>query len=227
MKNRIPLYLVLLALPFLVWNCRKQLEPTEMDMTEYGWVLYVEEQFQEANDWFLEAVLEDTAYKDGYNGLGWSFGKLGEIDSSITKFQNSRTLALRDTTDEDLILLLADPPHELVKETTAGLALSYHAKGNHVNAVVYGNDLLSRTGDTTYTASQGSPRWSFSRDVTVSAKHIIWTLASSQFSLGDFEQSLVHVQQLLTNPSSFTPDVTTIDGRRELAEKIELLRDTF
>lgn len=218
-------YCILLLTPLMLWTCRKQVTPTEVEMTEYGWVLYDERQYKPANEWFQEAVFEDLAYKDGYNGLGWTYGKLGMIDSSISTFLKSRSLALEDTTDQDMVLLLSDPPHDVAKETTAGLALAYHAKNSHINAVIYGNSLLSQTGDSSYTAAQGAPNWKFSRDLTVNSKHVIWTLASSHFSLGNFEQSLKHVHQLMTDPGSFNPDVTTVQGRRELSEQIELLRD--
>jgi len=32
--------LIAIAISLISWNCRKQLEPTEVDMSEYGWVLY-------------------------------------------------------------------------------------------------------------------------------------------------------------------------------------------
>ncbi|MFQ6674138.1 MAG: hypothetical protein ACE5GH_05060 [Fidelibacterota bacterium] len=220
-------YLIVLLMPLLAWHCRKQLQPTEVDLAEYGWVLYDEGQFRSANEWFVEAVFEDSTYTDGFNGLGWTYGKIGEIDSSLTNFQRGRTLAFQDTTRQDSILLLSVPPHDVPKETTAGLTFAYHAKNNHVNAVIYGNSLLSMTGDSSYAASQGSPRWTFSRDETVNSKHIIWTLASSQFALGNFEKSLAHVHQLMSDPSTFTPKVNTVEGRRELAEKIEFLRDNL
>ena len=92
-------------------------------MTEYGWDLYEEGEYENANVWFEEAVFEDINYKDGYNGLGWTYGKLAKLDSSIANFRQGHALALEDTTDEDLNLLGAEPPHDVAKESIAGLAL--------------------------------------------------------------------------------------------------------
>ena len=228
-NKRILAIFILALLSLLVWRCRKNMEPTEVDMSEYGWILYVEGEYKKSNDWFVEAVFEDSTYKDGYNGKGWTYGKVGMIDSSITSFQRGQTLALQDTTDRDWNLLFSgdDPPHDPFKECTAGLTLAYHAKNNHMYAVTYGNYLLSITGDSSYTITQGSPNWTFSRDVIMDSKHIIWTLASSQFVLGDFDKSLAHVHQLMLDPDSFAPNLTKVEGRQELAEKIEFLRDNL
>jgi len=198
-----------------------------MDMTEYGWVLYSEGEYGKANTWFREAVYEDSTYKDGYNGLGWTFGKIGKIDSSITNFLNGRARAIRDTTNDDLNLLLSDPPVDVGKESTAGLALAYHAKNNHRRAIIYGNSLLSLTGDSSYTVESGSPKWTFSRDSNLDTKHIIWTLASSHFAQGTFGKSLSHVHQLMSNPTSFAPDSTTAEGWWDLSNKIEFIRDNL
>ncbi|MFQ6616777.1 MAG: hypothetical protein ACE5HZ_08470 [Fidelibacterota bacterium] len=218
---------MLFLLPVVILTCRKRLEPTEMDMAEFGWTLYAGEEYREANRWFDDAVFEDSTYKDGYNGLGWTYGKLGELGQSISSFQKGRTLAFEDTTRADSLLLLTVPSHDVPKETTAGLALAYHATSSYQNAVIYGNSLLTLSRDSSYTASQGDPNWVFSRDPTIDARDIIWTLASSQYALGNFEKSLDHVRQLMSEPDSFSPDITAVEGRRELAEMIEFLRENL
>lgn len=227
LKRRFFIFSIPLLAALLVSNCRKVLSPTEVDMAEYGWVLYGEAKYGSSKDWFVEAVFEDTSYKDGYNGLGWTYGKLGELDSSIVNFREGWNRAFRDTTIEDLNLLGAEPPHDVARETTGGLALAYHAKNNHERCILYGNALLAMTGDSAYTAAQGAPRWSFSRDQKVNARHIIWSLASSHYALGHFGKSLDHVHQLMLEPASFSPDSTKARGWWELSDKIEFLRDNL
>ena len=225
-QKQITLMLLTLFL-ILVSSCRKVLEPTEFEMSEYGWTLYSDGEYSKANVWFREAVFEDSTYKDGYNGLGWTFGKLGKIDSSITNFLQGRSRAFRDTTDVDLNLLLAEPPNDVGKESTAGLALAYHAKNIHERAIIYGNSLLYMTRDSSYTVSEGSPNWTFSRDTDLNAKYIIWTLASSYYAQGNFGKSLAHVHQLMSNPTSFAPDSSSAEGWWDLSNKIEFLRDNL
>jgi tetratricopeptide (TPR) repeat protein len=191
-------------------GCRKQYDATEVDKTNYGWDLYEQGIYQEANDWFAAAVLQDSAYKDGYNGLGWSFGKLLEMDSSVYYFQQG-------------LLYLPDPniTVNLDHEIKAGLCFAYNAKGDDSLAIVWCENLLADL------EQLAVPTWSFSHDTTLNHLDVRLTLATSYFISGDFPQSLAQVQSIvsaLTPGATFTPDITTIAGRRELADEIEFLR---
>ena len=107
MKNLARMQLLLLMAAILIGTgCRKRVTATDEDMSEYGWVLYAEGKFVESNEWFVSAVIRDTTYKDGYNGQGWTYGKLGEIDSSVFRFEKGLEKALTDTTWDDRKLLL-------------------------------------------------------------------------------------------------------------------------
>ena len=61
-------------------NCRQPVIPTEEDLAGYGWTLYETGKYQEAREWFY-TVAKDSSYADGYNGIGWCFGKLRQADS--------------------------------------------------------------------------------------------------------------------------------------------------
>ena len=108
--------------------------------------------------------------------------------------------------------------------------MAYHARGdttNYLKVVEYGNTFLALTGDSAYATSQVAAPWQFSRDTNVNSRHIIWTLSSSYFALSQFDESLSKVHQLMSNPTVFSPDVSTVEGRRELAEQLETLRATL
>ena len=85
MKKNIIILILLFTLIFIS-SCRKRVVATDIDLSEYGWLLYEEGKYQESNNWFINAIIQDTMYSDGYNGQGWSYGKIGEIDSSISSF---------------------------------------------------------------------------------------------------------------------------------------------
>ncbi len=194
----------------VVWGCRRQYDATEIDKTDYGWDLYEQGVYQEANDWFKAAVIQDSSYKDGYNGLGWSYGKLMEMDSSALYFE--RGLAYPQSPN-----ILANLDHEL----KAGLCFVNNARGEDSLAIEWGNDLLSDLEQSDLST------WSFSHDTTLNYLDVHLTLSVSCFSIGDFAQSLSHVQYIvdaLTPGATFTPDIGTIVGRRELADQIEYLR---
>ena len=222
-RNITKLHLFFLMAFVLVGSgCRKQVTASDMDMSEYGWVLYSEGKFTKSNEWFINAVIRDTSYKDGYNGQGWTYGKIGEIDSSIARFTVGRTKALSDTTWQDEILLISDPSHDPARECTAGLALAYHAKNSHQDAVQYGLELLEMVKDNYYDVTQEGPAWKFSRDVKINSKHIIWTISSSYFALGKYTESLDYANRLNVVDSTFNTE--TVEGIQKLSIEISRLR---
>ena len=55
-------------------------------MANYGWSLYEQAEYVDSYEWFSNSIREDLDYQDGYNGLGWTFGKLVELDSAVQIF---------------------------------------------------------------------------------------------------------------------------------------------
>ena len=216
-------FILLMSAVLIGTGCRKRVTASDADMSEYGWVLYAEGKFIESNEWFVNAVARDTSYKDGYNGQGWTYGKLGEIDSSIARFEKGREKAVADTTWDDRKLLFSDPSHDTGKECTAGLSLAYHAQNSHGKAIQSGLQFLQMSKDDTYDVSDGSTlQWSFSRDEKLNSKHIIWTISSSYFSEGNYSESLEYANKLNIIDSTF--DFSTTQGIQDLAVEISRLR---
>lgn len=219
---------LLFASLILFWNCREWVDADQTHMGDYAWELYAAKDYENSNFWFIDAVFEDSVYKDAYNGLGWTYGKLGEIQSSISNFEFGLALVLADTTDDDINLM--GNGHNVGQQIYAGLTMAYHASGdsaNYVKAINYGNIFLAMTGDSAYATSQAAAPWKFSRDTNLSSRHVIWTLSSAYYSTSQFNLSLAKVHQLMSDPATFSPNVATVEGRRELAEKLETLRETL
>ena len=219
---------VVFASLILFWNCREWVDADNTHMADYAWELYALKDYENSNIWFIESAFDDSVYKDAYNGLGWTYGKLGNIQSSISNFEFGLSLILTDTVDVDINLVGSG--HNVGQQIYAGLTMAYHARGDSANyskAVNSGNTFLAMTGDSAYATSQVASPWQFSRDTNVNSRHIIWTLSSSYFALSQFDESLSKVHQLMSNPAIFSPDVSTVVGRRELAEQLETLRGTL
>ena len=86
MKNsRLLLSIFILLLIFVA--CRKQWNATDEDMANYGWILYEQGEYVDSYEWFSNSIQEDLDYQDGYNGLGWTFGKLVDLDSAVQAFE--------------------------------------------------------------------------------------------------------------------------------------------
>ncbi len=138
MMNNIKKYTIILFVlgwVLTIGSCRKQYEATEQDMSNYGWFLFekaaIKSDYTESKNWFLESINEDTTYMDGYNGLGWTYGKLTYLDSSIIfftkglKFQES----IYDTTN-------------IRQQVWAGLCFAYNAYGNDALSIQFGDSLI-------------------------------------------------------------------------------------
>ena len=209
--NRLLLGITMVMLIFAA--CRRQWNATEEDMANYGWILYEQGDYVGSYEWFSNSVREDENYQDGYNGLGWSFGKLVDPDSAVQAFD----VGLTKPQNPRMLDIVA---HDIL----AGLTFAHSALKQDSSAVAYGDSLIrlleQQIGDKT---------WTFPHDSTTNYLDVHVTLALSYFALSDFTESLEHVQAIKTalNPASppYVVDTNTVRGRRQLAAEIEYLQN--
>ena len=207
------LFITITMLMLIFAACRKQWNATEEDMANYGWTLYEQGDYLGSYEWFSNSVLEDMNYQDGYNGLGWSFGKLVELDSAIFAFEEGLTKPQNPRIIENVA-------HEIL----AGLTFAHSALKHDSSVVNYGDSLVwlleQQTDDKT---------WNFSHDSTTNYLDVHVMLALSYYALSDFTESLEHVQAIKTalNPASpsWVVNTNTITGRDQLAAQIEYLQN--
>ena len=193
--------------------CRKQWNATDEDMANYGWILYEQADYIASYEWFSNSVWEDENYQDGYNGLGWTFGKLVDPDSAVQAFD----VGLTKPQNPRILDIVA---HDIL----AGLTFAHSALKHDSSAVAYGDSLIWLLKQ-----QKGDKTWSFPHDSTTNYLDVHVTLALSYFALSDFTESLEHVQAIKTalNPASppYVVDTTTIIGRGQLAAEIEYLQN--
>jgi tetratricopeptide (TPR) repeat protein len=193
--------------------CRKQWNATEEDMADYGWTLYEQGEYLDSYEWFSNSIQEDLDYQDGYNGLGWTFGKLVELDSAVQVFD----IGLTKPQNPRMIDIVA---HDIL----AGLTFAHSALKHDSSVVHYGDSLI-------WLIKQkiGEKTWIFPHDSTTNYLDVHVTLALSYYALSDFAESLGHVQSIKTalNPASppYVVNTTTIVGRDQLAAEIEYLQN--
>jgi len=202
----------------LSMNCRQPVIPTEEDLADYGWTLYETGKFQEAKEWFYDAVAKDSSYADGYNGIGWCYGKLRRADSAAAYFHISQTkpFDLYDTPDLDLDLY-------------AGLTFAY--SGMHVDSLVreYATYVLVERPIL-------GP-WKFSHDKKINHLDVRLELALADFNMGYFTSCRDNLQSIYNDSSyqsypqnaveSLTMNVETLLGRAELAQLLQSLQQTL
>ena len=199
-------------------NCRQPVIPTEEDLAGYGWTLYETGKYQEAREWFYDAVAKDSSYADGYNGIGWCFGKLRRADSAAVYFHISQTKPFDsyDTPDLDLDLY-------------AGLTFAY--SGMHIDSLVreYATYVLVERPIL-------GP-WQFSHDKKINHLDVRLELALADFNMGYFTSCRDNLQSIYNDSSyqsypqntveSLTMNVETLSGRAELAQLLQSLQQTL
>ena len=199
-------------------NCRQPVIPTEEDLAGYGWTLYETGKYQEAREWFYDAVAKDSSYADGYNGIGWCFGKLRRADSAAVYFHISQTKPFDsyDTPDLDLDLY-------------AGLTFAY--SGMHIDSLVreYATYVLVERPIL-------GP-WKFSHDKKINHLDVRLELALADFNMGYFTSCRDNLQSKYNDSSyqsypqntveSLTMNVETLLGRAELAQLLQSLQQTL
>ena len=203
---------------FFSMNCRQPVIPTEEDLAGYGWTLYETGKYQEAREWFYDAVAKDSSYADGYNGIGWCFGKLRRADSAAVYFHISQTKPFDsyDTPDLDLDLY-------------AGLTFAY--SGMHIDSLVreYATYVLVERPIL-------GP-WKFSHDKKINHLDVRLELALADFNMGYFTSCRDNLQSIYNDSSyqsypqntveSLTMNVETLLGRAELAQLLQSLQQTL
>ena len=199
-------------------GCRQPVIPTEEDLAGYGWTLYEQGEYQEAREWFYDAVDKDSSFADGYNGIGWCFGKLRQADSAAAYFHISQTKPFDpyDTPDLDLDLY-------------AGLTFAY--SGMNVDSLVR-----------TYAAYVLVERpelgpWYFSHDNKINHLDIRLELALADFNMGYFVSCRDNLQSIYNdtyyqsfpsnNPKALTMNVETVLGRAELAQILQTMQQAL
>ena len=199
-------------------GCRQPVIPTEEDLAGYGWTLYEQGEYQEAREWFYDAIDKDSSYADGFNGIGRCFGKLRQADSAAAYFHISQTKPFDpyDTPDLDLDLY-------------AGLTFAY--SGMHVDSLVR-----------TYAAYVLVERpelgpWYFSHDNKINHLDIRLELALADFNMGYFVSCRDNLQSIYNdtyfqsfpsnNPKALTMNVETVLGRAELAQILQTMQQAL
>ena len=213
--------------------CRKQWNATEEDMSNYGWTIFelASEQadYEEVLFWFLNATMEDTNYQDGYNGLGWTYGKLSsfisiegkdvELEDAVKQFLKGEGKTQNPRID-----------HSVKHDIRAGLTFAYSGLKEDSMAIIYGDLLISELEEDRET-------WAFPHEPVDSKGNyptdyldVHITLALAKFvrstTVEDFDEVEKHVDAIITakNMGEFNSSYGTIAGQQRLSDMIDSLQ---
>ena len=235
------LFITITMLMLIFAACRKEWTATEEDMTNYGWTLFEQaslmsfdeqqKEYENVLDWFENATKKDTNYQDGYNGMGWTYGKLSifEIDDDDLNNAIDAFLIAEGKTQNPRI------DHNVWHDILAGLTFAYSALKDDSMAIVWGDSLLSEIGKDRVT-------WAFPHEpVDIEGNYptdyldVHITLALAKFvrstTIDDFNSSEYHVDAIIqvigtaNNLPDFDANYETIVGQEKLAAKIQELQE--
>jgi tetratricopeptide (TPR) repeat protein len=134
-----------------------------------GWSLFSEGNYSQAVSKFNAAADQDSDLAEAYDGLGWSYARLGMLQSSVDKF----TFVLS---------VLVDPS----QDTYAGASMAHLAAKNYEDASNMSNWALVVYGDT----------YEFDHDNDVTDTTLRLVRAISRFHLGLYESASDDVEEL-------------------------------
>ena len=205
--------LITYCLTFPGCGGRPEYVATESDLAEERWDLYRDGKYLESAEWFQYSINTNPTL-DGYNGLGWSYGKLSyqdHLDISIGNFLGYETLL-----DSAAAANLSLNDVWTIRDIFAGLCFAYSANGEDSTAIGYGDLLFSF----------GWYDWSFLYEPGLDSLDVLIAVAKSAYFIADFEMSINRVNYIMDKKDlgSFNPDISTPQGRLALIAKIEELQ---
>ena len=154
-----------------VVSCGKSPTGTEgksaEELLKEGWTAFEAGKYKEAVEKFEGVVEKDASLWDGYNGLGWSKGRLGETGDAVTAFLN------------------ALGGNEGLLSARAGLAFAYNAQGKYEKSNEQAEEVLEANGE-----------WAFAHDSRVDWRDLVVLEAENWFALGEYGKSLAAVRRL-------------------------------
>ena len=227
------LFITLTVLMLIFAACRKQWNATEEDMSNYGWTIFEiasdQADFEEVEVWFINATMEDTNYQDGYNGLGWTYGKLStfiliegkdfELEDAVKNFLKGEGKTQNPRIE-----------HNVMHDIRAGLTFAYSGLKNDSMAIIWGDSLISELEENRET-------WTFPHELVDSKGNyptdyldVHITLALAKFvrstTVEDFDEVEKHIDAIITarNMGDFNSSYETIAGQQRLSDMIDSLQ---
>lgn len=197
--------LILLSLIILFSACDKRDKDnqnaldklTSSELSQLGWESFRDNNFIDADMYFSALLLRNEDFLIGYYGLGWTYLKTYKYLNAKTQFNN---FFVKDT------LGIYSQNDSIFKDVKAGQIICLSALSQYQQVITNSNLI--------------PPDWTFTHDALINYIDIVLIKASAQYSLALFQDSLTTLRIIVPD---FNPDVSTIEGRILLHNKIEEL----
>jgi tetratricopeptide (TPR) repeat protein len=139
-----------------------------------GWGFFVAGDYQSAVGKFRQATVSEPDYRDAYDGLGWAYARLGQLDNAATQQIDSATEAFLYALE-----ILVKPS----RDTYAGAAVVALALKDYERAALNANWAIERFEE--------EYQFRYDHDVT----HVTLRLmrATARFHLGEYESAYADI----------------------------------
>lgn len=202
--SKIKIITVALIVSTLVWlaceTVTPPLENTQTVLTERGWEAFLQNELDDANEYFNLALEEDPAYPDAFNGLGWVALKNEDYTTAVNN------LLTATTNDPNLISGLVGLAYAEFYYTDPDEG--DHGKPFYNDVVELGEDAIELAGGTwdNGTYIPGSWNWNDecpdtenfpnNRDGTLSLFDIHMLTALGYFNLAEMNNTVKHINAM-------------------------------
>lgn len=162
-----------LLLICMVISCGKDSSTKPETEINSAWEAFEKGKYDRALQLFQEAIAKDQSDADSYNGLGWTYARLGQLEESETNFFNCLIL--------DMYYV----------DAGVGLAFIYNAQNEYELSI----DVISQVLEFT-------TAWTFKHDKSLDIKDIYMLYAENYFAIAKYMKCMEQVQVLNANFSA-------------------------
>lgn len=184
----------------LVYGCGEDDDgggQSAQQLINQGWAKFGAGDHAGASADFNAALGLDPQAYEAYFALGWAELRMSHAGLAQNAFET---------------YLDSVPSGSNTPDAKAGLALAYHAQDKFDDAIQAAEEVLA-----------ADPTWSFSpRAPEIDYLDVALVLAHSCYQTADFDRSLEVVQTYL-HPGFTVDDLSTPEGRKQLADELERL----
>ena len=151
----------------VIISCSKDSSTKPETETSSAWEAFEKGKYDRALQLFQQAIAKNQSDADSYNGLGWTYARLGQLEESETNFINC---------------LMQDMEYI---DAGVGLAFIYNAQNEYEASIDVIAQILEFTTE-----------WSFKHDKSLNINDIYILYAENFFALAKYVQCLEQVQIL-------------------------------
>jgi tetratricopeptide (TPR) repeat protein len=187
---------VVFTIASLIWLACETVTPpaveSQLVLTELGWQEFLNNDLEDAEEYFLEATEADAAYADAWNGLGWIYLKNEDYLQANSYFSNALTIR------SDKISVLVGLAYSSFYYTNPDQEDPDYGKPFYEDVVMWGEDACTLAGDDWNWTDECADTTNYpnNRDSSLSSFDVHMITALGYFNLTDMPNTIAHINDM-------------------------------